>query len=205
MNTSAIAHLSAIAAAARAIVGNTEATLALASIAPDELATISTHLAYLDAGVDPAQGVPEAESDPGAGDVSDLDSRLPAKLIAQRNACAAALAAAGFTRVEMTYSGCGDEGNLNDILAEPRDLDLSDELHNMLSDFGDAFMDAVASGYEDGEGGGSDLVFDLTERTFYADVYDNEVARTSFIDEAVELQLDDASAAPAEPDLEAAE
>lgn len=203
MTQTAFAHLTAIAAAARAIVAKQEACVALAAIAPEELAALITHIGCLDAANMVLASEIENNADQPDADIPTLDDRLPAAVIEQRNACAAALAAAGFTHVTMTYSGCGDEGNLNDIMAEPSTLDLSDELHTMLSDFGDAFMDAVASGYENGEGGGSDLTFDIVERTFYADVYDNQVERVSSIEEGVALPLGDD--APADADLEPAE
>ena len=187
-----IHHLVAIANPTRDLLGKPNVRATLAALDPEPLAVITASLARLTENTGSAEASTTAAA-PNNADPADpspgSEAQLPQHIIASRNDCAAALAAAGFTNVVISYSGCGDEGHLNDISSEPNNIDLTDEMHTMLSDFGDAYMEASGVNWYDNEGGGGTLTFNLVDKTFTADVYWNEtVSETGFAEEDVPIE-----------------
>lgn len=205
-----ILDLVAIAEATRDLIDKPNVRAAIAALDPAPLAVITTSLARLGAGTladapattTGATTAPASEGVPG-GEHFGVDSeeaptpaaidetRIPDHIIEDRNACAAALAAAGFTSVTLSFSGCGDEGHLDDISTEPDGITLTNDMHTMLNDFGEAYMEASGINWYDSEGGGGTLTFNLVDKTFSADVYWNEtVSETGFAEEDVPLQTE---------------
>jgi hypothetical protein len=83
-----------------------------------------------------------------------------------------AVAATGITRINISFSGGGDEGDINDInyyigketTDEPDIAGLKEAAHSMLDEF-------VTIDWWNNEGGGGDLAIDLTDFTATSDVY----------------------------------
>lgn len=114
-------------------------------------------------------------------DIVDLDLRARALKIFET------LAAQGVDEVTATYYGGGDEGGVQDIEANPpaacvptavigttannKPIDLEDAIR----DFCDELVYGQHRGWENNEGGGGTLVFDVKTKTISLDHYDNEV------------------------------
>jgi len=114
------------------------------------------------------------------------------RLTLNKDAILTAMRAAGITSVTASYTGEGDEGSPTDLQAEPADVDLDVELtmavqtsewdeaqrcwawsdietRMTLDEAMSAFVDEVIqeyhAGFEDGEGGGGELMFDAAAMT----------------------------------------
>lgn len=119
---------------------------------------------------------------------------IPAELVERRNEIARRLKAAGFEYVTLRFSGCGDEGQLDDIETVP-DLSFARDLRVDLEDFGDDYLMKSAPYWEDNDGGGAWIFFDLKMGTFESDIWWNEIIRkTSFCEESIDLDLTAANA-----------
>jgi hypothetical protein len=116
---------------------------------------------------------------------------IPAEIVATRNALAARLAAAGFTRVVLYYSGYGDSGQLDCITTDPSEIPLDPALADDLENFGDDYLQATDINWYDRDGGGGTLTFDLANKDFSSDVYWNEIVATTGFAENDALPIDD--------------
>ena len=104
-----------------------------------------------------------------------------------RNELAVRLRDAGYTNVRLYYSGGGDSGQLDDILAVPNGIKMDSKLESDLSDFGDLCMEDSQINWYDGDGGGGTITFDLANKTFEIDVYYNVIESITGHYEAVDL------------------
>ena len=117
------------------------------------------------------------------------ESSIPAELVERRNEIARRLKAAGFEYVTLRFSGCGDEGQLDDVETVP-DLSFTRNLQVDLEDFGEDYMMESGVNWFDNNGGGGRISFDLKNGTFDSDVWWNEiVSETGFCEESIDLDL----------------
>jgi hypothetical protein len=78
-----------------------------------------------------------------------------------------ALAQAGIEKVVVTYSGSGDEGYIDDITAEPVDLEYGTDLYQAIQEEADALLDSNYPGWEINEGAHGDMTIMVKERQVF--------------------------------------
>ncbi|WP_371158359.1 DUF6878 family protein [Jannaschia sp. 2305UL9-9] len=109
--------------------------------------------------------------------IAEMRERERQELTEERTRLLAALRALGVASLEADYDGYGDSGNVEAIRAEP-EVAKVDEMEG-LADFLWSVAYAEHPGFENNEGGGGTVTWDVAVDRIDLDHYDNVVERIS--------------------------
>lgn len=97
------------------------------------------------------------------------------KAIAQLQDCSLRLQSQNIVKIEVTYSGGGDSGEIDGVLgydADNKEVDIPTEVADIISDAAYALL---PDGYENNDGGNGTLTVLLFENNIHIDHYQNVV------------------------------
>jgi len=94
---------------------------------------------------------------------------------AARAGLLAQLRALGVTEVIAEYEGYGDSGNVEDVMVQPNDVELPDDLSTRVEDFAWSFSYEHHPGFENNEGGYGTLTWDVGKDSITLDHADRYV------------------------------
>ena len=77
------------------------------------------------------------------------------------------LAEAGIEKVVVEYSGSGDEGYINEIIAEPVGIEYRDELYDLIRDVAYDLLEDNYAGWEINEGSQGEITLVVSEQKAY--------------------------------------
>ena len=88
-----------------------------------------------------------------------------------------ALRELGATHVSVSYSGYGDSGQIEDVVVHKDDelVTIPDDIFHRLSEAAWAIIALDHSGFENNEGGGGEITWDVTAGKIHLSHYDNYV------------------------------
>ena len=109
--------------------------------------------------------------------IAEMRERERQERAEERARLLAALRALGVTTLEADYDGYGDSGNVEDIRTEP-EMAKVDEMEG-LADLLWSIAYAEHPGFENNEGGGGTVTWDVAADRIDLDHYDNVVERVS--------------------------